>query len=178
MNIRQQLGVAAITCATLLAGNAFAADAATATAQMQGVTSPGGSVQGAIGAGPQSVGGTERFDNSNGVPLGGALREYAQEHGGHLPVVFVDDNGARWRIVRVEEAPGAVTTETRIVYLTPETERTIAVAPVEGQANYLEPGEAQVIYLVPDDEDAYVAPGPGGMQATPGLDGPDSPKGE
>jgi hypothetical protein len=172
------LGVAAMACATLLAGNALAADAGTATAHMQGVTSPGGSIQGSIVAGPQSVGGTERFDNSNGVPLEGALREYAQEHGGHLPVVFVDENGARWRIVRVEEEPGAVGTQTRIVYLAPDVERTIAVAPAESRVIYLEPGEAQVIYLVPGDEDAYVAPGPGGMQATPGEDGPDSPKGE
>ena len=178
MNTRQMLGVAAMTCATLLAGNALAADAGTATAQMQGVTSPGGSIQGTIGAGPQSVGGTERFDNSNGVPLEGALREYAQEHGGHLPVVFVDENGARWRIVRVEEEPDADSAQARIVYLTPDVERAIAVAPVEGRVIYLEPGEAQVIYLAPDDEDAFVAPGPGGMQATPGLDGPDSPKGE
>lgn len=178
MDTRQMLGVALTTCATLLAGgNAFAADAGTATAQMQGVMSPGGSIQGAIPAGPQSVGGTERFDNSNGVPLEGALREYAQEHGGHLPVVFVDENGARWRVVRVEEEPGTVTTETRIVYLTPDVERTIAVAPAEGRVTYLDPGEAQVIYLVPDD-DALVAPGPGGMQATPGEDGPASPKGE
>jgi hypothetical protein len=178
MNTRLMLRVAAMSCATFLAGGALAADASTSLSQMQSGPSPGGSIQGAIDAGPQSVGGTERFDNSNGVPLTGALREYAQEHGGRLPVVFVDEDGTRWRIVHIEAEPAAVNRQARIVYLTPDVERTIAVAPAEGQVIYLEPGGAQVIYVVPDDEDALVAPGPGGMQATPGEDGPNSPKAE
>lgn len=172
MKISHGLQLAAIVSTLGLASSALAADAATSTAQMQsGGPSPGGSVQGYIPPGPASVGGTERVDNSNSVPLTNAERIYAQENGGHLPpTVVVDAEGNAWDVVGVEPSDANDADSTHMIFLRPHRVRTIVVAPDDNPTVYLAPDEDRTTYSLPS--------GPGGMQATPDDMGPDNDKGQ
>ena len=127
MKVSQWMQVAALVSTFGIAGSAVAADAGTSTAQMQnGGPSPGGSVQGYIPPGPASVGGTERVDNSNGVPLNDAARTYAQENGGHLPpTVIIDAEGNAWDVVGVEPSDANDADSTQMIFLRPHGERTV-----------------------------------------------------
>jgi hypothetical protein len=183
MKVSQWMQLAALVSTFGLAGSAVAADAGTSTAQMQnGGPSPGGSVQGYIPPGPASVGGTERVDNSSGVPLTDAQRTYAQENGGHLPpTVVVDAEGNAWDVVEVEPSDANDVDSTQTIFLRPHGERAVVVAPNDDETVYLAPEDGPTIDLLPGD--AYtlraVPPnGPGGMQATPGYMGPGSDKGQ
>jgi len=183
MKVSQWMQLAAVVSAFGIAGSAVAADAATSTAQMQnGGPSPGGSVQGYIPSGPASVGGTERFDNSNGVPLTDAERTYAQENGGHLPpTVIIDAEGNAWDVVGVEPSDANDGDSPQMIFLRPHGERTVVVAPNDNAMRYIAPNEDRTVYLLPGDADALHAlppSGPGGMQATPGYMGPGSDKGQ
>ena len=161
MGARHWLRLAAATSTIALAGGALAADAGTTTSQMQTSPSAAGSVQGYVPPGPASVGGSERMDNSNAVPVDEWAREYAATHGGRVTRdEYLGYVGRRWDAIDVG----------RRGYLTPEEARVI----------YVVPENAHVIYIVPHEtppSDVFVD-GPGGMQATPGANGPASPKGE
>jgi hypothetical protein len=178
MAIRHWMQVAGVAAALGLAGPALAAEAGATTAQMQNGPSPAGSVQQALPPGPASVGGSERIDNSNGVPLSDAARVYASENGGQLPpAVIVDDAGRAWDVVGFEPATGD---DAHALLLRPHGGAdVIVVTPGSEGTTYVEPDGTRVIYLVPEamlEDDAASAGG--GMQATPGADGPDSPKGQ
>jgi hypothetical protein len=158
---------------------------------MQTGPSAAGSVQGHVPYGPVTVGGSERVDNSNAVPLDSWMQEYAATHGGRLPRAVLVDRFERpsdrvivehYRYVTPDEARVIYIApeDARAVYRAPEEPRVIYVAPPETGVTYVVPGESRVIYRmrgawVPESD--FVLP-PGGMQATPGADGPASPKGE
>jgi hypothetical protein len=155
----------AAVAAAIVAGPAIAADAGTTTSQMQTTPSAAGSVQGYIPPGASSVGGSERIDNSNPVPLDTWMQNYAAEHGGHLPrMIYIDQMGHTWDVVDAQRRGHLIPEDARVVYLTPG----------DTQVIYVVPGAARVIYLPQDT----APPGPGGLQATPGANGPSSPKGE
>jgi len=174
MKVTRCVQVAAMVSAFGLAGSAIAADAATSTAQMQnGGPSPGGSVQGYVPPGPASVGGTERVDNSNGVPLTEPERTYAQENGGHLPpTVVIDAEGNAWDVVGVEPSDANDADSPQIVFLRPHGERAVVVSPDNRETLYVTPDVDGSILLLPGDAN------PGGMQSTPGSMGPGSDKGQ
>lgn len=183
MRIRQWMQLAAIVSA-FGAGTAVAADAGISTAQMQnGGPSPGGSVQGYVPPGPAAVGGTQRVDNSNGVPLSEPARSYAQEHGGHLPpTVVIDADGNAWDVVDVAPANAADQDSPQVIFLRPHGESDAAVAPDDDETVSVVPEEdGAIIRFLPDDAELItpVPPsGPGGMQSTPGYMGPGSDKGQ
>jgi hypothetical protein len=183
MKTRHWMQIAALASALGLAGSAVAADAGATTAQMQTGPSPGGSVQQAIPPGPASVGGSERIDNSNGVPLHDWARTYAQEHGGHLPpAVVIDEAGQSWDEVGVESGQANDQDAPRVIMLRPHGERIVVLSPDNDRVVYVEPDGTRVLYLTPEDqaipEDEIPPPSAGGMQATPGYDGPGSAKGQ
>ena len=174
MYARHWWQLAAIAASMGIAGSVFAADAGTTTSQAQTSPSAAGSVQGYLPEGPPSVGGSERIDNSNPVPLDAWAREYAQLHGGRLPpVVYVVPNEAHTVYYIPEHAPAT--------YVSPDSSVTTFVVPRDAPLTYTIPGDARVIYVLPGGisiNDDTAVPGPGGMQVTPGADGPSSPKGE
>jgi hypothetical protein len=174
MKLNRWIQVAAVTSTFALAGSAIAADASISTAQMQnGGLSPGGSVQGYIPPGPASVGGTERIDNSNGVPLTEPARNYAQENGGHLPpTVIVDAEGNTWDVVGVEPSDANDEDSAQIIFLRPPGARAGVVAPDDDETVDVAPDAGGSVDLLPEDA------APGGMQATPGAMGPRSDKGQ
>ena len=185
MKTNDWIRIAAIASCAAMAGSAVAADAGTTTSQGQTAPSAAGSVQGYVPYGPASVGGSERIDNSNAVPLDGWEREYAQTHGGNLPRVMVLERAADGAVV----APPRYVTpeEARVIYIAPEDARAIHVAPGQPSVVYIAPSNARVVYGVPgeprvvyrwvQDPDLVNSPG-GDMQATPGANGPASPKGQ
>lgn len=156
MRARQWMQLAAIASALGLAGTAVAADAGTTTAQLQNGMSAGASVAGAVAPGPESVGGSERIDNTNDVPLDQSR------------VIF-------------EEPPG-VYDHPRVIYLLPGDQDAIVVTPDAGTVLDVTPHEPQELYRLPEDRDvltdANPPPSAGGMQATPGYVGPGSAKGQ
>jgi hypothetical protein len=175
--------MAAIASCAAMAAPAVAADAGTTTSQAQTIPSAAGSVQGYVPYGPASVGGSERIDNSNAVPLDAWEREYAQTHGGNLPRVRVVERAADGALV---SSPRYVTPEeARVIYLAPEDARAIHAAPEQPAVVYIAPSDARVVYDGPGksrvvyrwvtDPDLVNSPG-GDMQATPGANGPASPK--
>ena len=69
MKIRQLLCVSALASAALATGSAIAADAGTTTTQIQNDSSLTAPIPDRLAPGPQSVGGSERMDNSSpGTP--------------------------------------------------------------------------------------------------------------
>jgi hypothetical protein len=184
MKASRWMQLAALVSTFGLAGSAVAADAATSTAQMQnGGPSPGGSVQGYIPPGPASVGGTERVDNSNGVPLTDPARTYAQENGGHLPpTVIVDAEGNAWDVVGVEPSDASDADSTQLIFLRPHGERAAVVTPDNDRTVYAAPDSNETLYVAPDaDRTMHWLPNdenPGGTQAMPGYMGPASDKGQ
>src|SRR5690348_13071468 len=114
--------LAAIAASMGIAGSAFAADAGTTTSQVQTSPSAAGSVQGYVPDGAPSVGGSERIDNSNPVPLDAWAREYAQTHGGHLPpVVYVVPDNAHTIYYIPEHAPATyVSPDARVTFVVPQ----------------------------------------------------------
>jgi hypothetical protein len=185
MKFSHCIRVAAIASVFGVAGTAFAADAGVSTAQAQTGPSPGGSVQNYVPPGPASVGGTERVDNSNGVPLSEPARVYAQQHGGHLPpTVVVDHAGRAWDVVGAEPADAGNANSSTVIFLRPHGEGEVAVVP-GGETVYTVPDDADdvtVMRVLPDgtlyDMDVVPPEGPGGMQSTPGYMGPGSDKGQ
>ena len=190
MKTSRWMGVAAIASCVGVAGTAVAADAGTTTSQMQTNPSAAGSVQGYVPYGPATVGGSERIDNSNAVPLNEWQREYAQTHNGRLPrAILVDRFGdASDRVVgRRYVTPD----EARVIYIAPEDARALYLAPEEPRVIYIAPSDARVVYEAPagsrviyrmrggwvPESELIASPG-GGMQATPGANGPASPKGQ
>lgn len=183
MNARHWMRLAAMTSALGFAGSAIAADAGMTTAQMQNGPSPGGSVQQVVPPGPDAVGGSERIDNTNGVPLSDWARTYAQEHGGHLPpAIAIDEAGRPWSVVGVESSQTDDEDAPRVILLRPQGERIVVLSPGDDRTVYIEPDGTRVLYLTPQDEampgDEIPPPSPGGMQATPGYDGPGNAKGQ
>ena len=79
MRARKWMQLAAIASSVGFAGAASAADAAVTTGQMQNGMSTARSVQGAVSAGPESVGGSERIDNTNDLPFDAGARGYLQD---------------------------------------------------------------------------------------------------
>jgi hypothetical protein len=185
MKTRNWIRIAVIASHAAVAGPAVAADAGTTTSQAQTNPSAAGSVQGYMPYGPATVGGSERIDNSNAVPLDAWERDYAQTHGGNLPRVMVVERRAEGSVV---SSPRYVTPEeARVIYIAPEDARAIYVAPEQPAVVYIAPSDARIVYGVPGesrivyrwvtDPDLVNSPG-GDMQATPGANGPASPKGQ
>ena len=79
MRARKWTQLAAIASSVGFAGAALAADAGVTTSQMQNGMSTAGSVQDAFPAGPESVGGSERIDNTNDVPFDARAGGYPQD---------------------------------------------------------------------------------------------------
>ena len=154
MRARQWMQLAAIASSLGFAGAAIAADAGMTTAQMQNGMARAGSVEGAILPGPEAVGGSERIDNTNDMPVG----ESRMTH----------------------DEPGAVHDSSRGIYLIPGDADAIILTPDAGRVLDVAPDEPQELYRLPEDRDvlsdATPPPSAGGMQATPGYAGPGSAK--
>lgn len=184
MKAKHWMQIAAMASAVGFVGSASAADAGISLSQMQnGGPSPAGSVQGVVPPGPASVGGTERVDNSNGIPLTEGARTYAQQHGGHLPpAVLVDGEGNAWDVVGVEAYDQAATDSPQVILLRPHGDLMTLVAPDGSETVYVEPNGDRVIYLLPDNDAATIdaAPqGASGMKPSPsGYMGENSDKGQ
>jgi hypothetical protein len=149
---RYLLPLAAMTSAAFLTGSALAADAGHTVGQMQNnpnpaVTAPQGNTVDA----PQSVGGSQRMDNTNAAanPLDAWMSDYAAAHNGRITrEEFLDQMGNRWDAVDTQ----------RQGYLTPDEARDIFTA---------HPGEA-----------AGATPPRTGADVNPGYMGPGSVKGK
>jgi hypothetical protein len=186
MKARHWMQIAAVASAVGFAGSAAAADAGTSTSQMQnGGPSPGGSVQGAMPPGPSSVGGTERIDNSNGVPLSDAARIYAQRNGGNSPpVVVMDNDGNAWDVVGVEAYDATTQNSPQVILLRPHARAAAVVAPDGSETVYVQPNGDRIVYLFPENDASVnmmnVAPqGASGLQSSPpGYMGENSDKGQ
>ena len=154
MRARQWMQLAAIASSLGFAGGALAADAGMTTAQMQNGMSPAGSVEGAVPPGPEAVGGSERIDNTNDMPLG-------------APRMIYDE-------------PGVGYEQSRVIYLIPGDADAITLTPDAGTVLDVAPDEPEELYRLPEDRDvlsdATPPPSAGGMQATPGYTGPGSAK--
>jgi hypothetical protein len=174
MKVRHWMQLAAMASAIGFAGSAGAADAGMSTSQMQnGGPSPAGSVQSAVPPNAAAVGGTERVDNSNGIPLSDAARAYAQRNGGNLPpVVVMDRNGTAWDVVGVEPydtTPNAP----QVILLRPHGRvATAIVVPDGSETVYVQPNGDRVVYLAPSDDTSArmmdrAPPGASGFQLSP-----------
>jgi len=68
MKTRQLIYIGALASAACVTGSAFAADAGVTTTQIQNGPSTTAPVQNRVSPDARSVGGSERMDNTNGVP--------------------------------------------------------------------------------------------------------------
>jgi len=68
MKTRQWLGIGAFASAALITGSALAAGASVTTTQMQNGPSTMAPAPNRVSPDPRSIGGSERIDNTNGVP--------------------------------------------------------------------------------------------------------------
>jgi hypothetical protein len=168
-------------------GSAAAADAGMSTSQMQnGGPSPAGSVQGVVPPSAPSVGGTERVDNSNGIPLSDAARVYAQRNGGNLPpVVVLDQQGNAWDVVGVEAYDETAQNSPQVILLRPHARAaTTVVVPDSSETVYVQPNGDRVVYLFPNNDASIdmmgvAPPGAGGLQSSPpGYMGENNDKGQ
>ena len=178
MKISHWMQLAALASGMGIAASAGAADAGISTSQMQnGGPSPGGSVQSVVPPGPASVGGTERVDNSNGVPLSEAGRAYAQQHGGNQPpVVVMDNEGNAWDVVGVEAYDSTAQNSPQVILLRPHGQVEAFIAPDASETVYVEPNGDRVVYIKPGHDTSSmntgsamdsVPPGACGMRASP-----------
>jgi len=89
---RRWIQLGAIASSLGFAGATLAADAGLTTWQLQNGMSPAGSVQDAVPAGAESVGGSERSDNTNAVPVEAGAAGYLQDTSPapHEPVIAPD----------------------------------------------------------------------------------------
>jgi hypothetical protein len=187
MKTRHWMQLAAIASAIGIAGSAVAADAGMSTSQMQnGGPSPAGSVQGAVPPNAAAVGGTERFDNSNGIPLSDAARAYAQRNGGNLPpVVVMDRDGTAWDVAGVEPYDHTTANSPQVILLRPHGQAATAIVAPDGtETVYVQPNGDRVVYLAPNNDPTahrmdMAPPGAGGLQPSPpGYMGENSDKGQ
>jgi hypothetical protein len=153
MSVRQWMQLAAIASSLGFAGAALGADAGMTLTQMQNGASPAGSAEGAIAPGAESVGGSERIDNTNHVPLADA-----------------------WMI---DGEAGILYDSSRVIYVLPG-DAGAAREPDAGQVLDVAPDEPLELYRLPQDRDmlsdATPPPSASGMQATPGYVRPGSAK--
>ena len=99
MSARRWMQIAAVASAMGSTGTAMAADAAHTVGQ--GQTNPNAAVetpQGDTVTAPQSVGGSERMDNTNpAAPLDTWMSDYAAAHNGRITRdEFLNQMGQRW----------------------------------------------------------------------------------
>jgi hypothetical protein len=112
MRARHWMQIAALASAIGASGTALAADAGSTVKQMQQNPSPNaGASQGAMSAAPNSVGGSERMDNSNPAGFDAWMRDYATSHNGRITRdEYMRQMGQRWDAIDAQ----------RQGYLTPD----------------------------------------------------------
>lgn len=121
---RNLLRLALLSSSAFLACNVMAADAGTTTTQMQTAPAPAGSTDNPLMPGPQSVGGSERMDNTNAAPLDAWIDDYAAAHQGRIDrEVLLDQMGHRWDAIDAQRRGYLTPEEARGIYLPRQTVR-------------------------------------------------------